>query len=233
MAEHLREDGARWVNFYGRRRGKRLRPNRAALIDGRLDGLAPDAGLDEGAMIAPDALFPGRRALWMEIGFGAGEHLLSLAAEHRDVGFIGCEPFLNGVAAFLSGLEADRLDNVRVHADDARFLFDMLPEGAVGRVYLLYPDPWPKRRHAPRRFVNDDNLDLLSPIMAAGAELRIATDVADYVRHVRKVMAGRADFEPLSDEAAPWDGWPGTRYEAKALREGRAPRYLRFARRSA
>jgi tRNA (guanine-N7-)-methyltransferase len=232
---HVRPDGATWLNFYGRRRGKALRPGQKALLQTRLAELAvPGATQAENpgrAKVDPAALFPGARELWLEIGFGAGEHLLATAAANREVGIVGCEPFINGVAAFLGGLEAEGLSNVRIHADDARFLFDVLPPASLGRVYLLYPDPWPKRRHVDRRFVNHPNLDPLAPLMRSGAELRIATDVPDYVAHARRVLAQRTDFRAIeSDPQTPWEGWSGTRYEAKALREGRTPTYLRYAR---
>ena len=215
-----RPDGAEWLNFYGRRRGKALRPHQRSLLDTRLAELAPPPGA-----IEPATLFPGARALWLEIGFGGGEHLLRVAADNPAVGLIGCEPFMNGVAQFLAALEAAGLSNVRLHADDARFLLTRLPAGALGRVYLLYPDPWPKRRHVARRFVNPGNLDILSRAMAPGAELRLATDVLDYAAHARRVLAARPDFVAARDGADPWPDWPGTRYEAKALREGRAPCY--------
>jgi len=234
MTAPRRPDGAPWRNFHGRRHGKTLRTGQRTLLETRLAQLAPPGvGWAENparAALDPAALFPGKTDLWLEIGFGGGEHLLATAAAHRAVGMIGCEPFVNGVAMFLSALEGAGLDNVRVHADDARFLLDVLPPASVGRVYLLYPDPWPKRRHVERRFVNPDNLAMLARVMRAGAELRVATDVPDYVAHTRAALAARADFAAVSDSAQAWEGWPGTRYEAKALREGRAPRYLRYAR---
>ncbi len=234
MTAPRRPDGAPWLNFHGRRHGKTLRQGQRGLLETRLAQLAPPGvGWDENPGRAPldvATLFPDKTDLWLEIGFGGGEHLLATAKANRDVGIIGCEPFVNGVAMFLSALEGAGLDNVRVHADDARFVLDVLPPASVGRVYLLYPDPWPKRRHVERRFVNPDNLAMLSRVLRPGAELRLATDVPDYVAHARAVMAARTDFATVLDSAAPWEGWPGTRYEAKALREGRAPRYLRFAR---
>lgn len=234
MTAPQRPDGAPWRNFHGRRHGKTLRARQRTLLETRLAALAPPgvawAENPDRAPIDPAALFPGKRDLWLEIGFGGGEHLLATAAAHRDVGLIGCEPFVNGVAMLLSALEDAGLDNVRIHADDARFLLDVLPASSVGRVYLLYPDPWPKRRHVERRFVNPDNLAMLARVMRPGAELRLATDVPDYVAHARAVLAASADFAALDDSARAWEGWPGTRYEAKALREGRTPRYLRFAR---
>lgn len=179
------------------------------------------------------ALFPGADDLWLEVGFGGGEHLIATAEAHPGVALIGCEPFVNGVAMCLSALEGRDLPNLRLHPGDARFLLDVLPPASLGRVYLLYPDPWPKRRHHERRFFGDANLDALARAMRPGAELRLATDVPDYVRHARAVAAARPDFAcltPPGSDAAPWEGWPGTRYEAKALREGRAPAYLRFRR---
>ena len=238
MTAPAREDGAPWRNFYGRRKGKKLRPGRRDLLDARLADLAPPGvGWDENPERRPldlAALFPGAEDVWLEIGFGAGEHMAATAAAHRDVGIIGCEPFVNGVAALLAAIERDALSNLRVHAGDARDLLDVIPDGALGRVYLLYPDPWPKRRHWRRRFVSRGNLDMLARVMRPGAELRIATDIDDYVRHTLEHLTARADFEWLAerpaDWRAAWAGWPGTRYEAKALREGRRPTYLRFRR---
>jgi tRNA (guanine-N7-)-methyltransferase len=233
-----RPDGAPWRNFYGRRQGKKLRPNRRALLDDRLAALAPPGvGWDENPERRPidlAALFPQAREIWLEIGFGAGEHMLATAAARRDVGMIGCEPFVNGVAALLAGIVREGLTDLAVHAGDARDLLDVIPEGALGRVYLLYPDPWPKRRHWRRRFIRHDNLDALARVMAPGAELRIATDIDDYVRHTLEHLTARPDFawtaERAEDWRAPWPDWPGTRYEAKALREGRRPTYLIFRR---
>ena len=233
-----RADGAPWRNFYGRRQGKKLRRNRRVLLETRLAALAPPGvGWEENPGRAPldlSALFPAAQAVWLEIGFGAGEHMIATAAAHREIGLIGCEPFVNGVAALLAGVERAGLSNLAVHAGDARDLLDVIPAGALGRVYLLYPDPWPKRRHWRRRFVRPDNLDALARVMAPGAELRFATDIDDYVRHTLEHLAARAEFAWTAERAAdwrePWPGWPGTRYEAKALREGRRPTYLIFRR---
>jgi tRNA (guanine-N7-)-methyltransferase len=239
MDEPKRADGAPWRNLYGRRKGKRLRPGQQALLDARLEALAPPGvGWAENPERAPTdlkALFPEAEAVWLEIGFGGGEHMIAEATAHPEIGVIGCEPFVNGVAKLLAAIERAGATNLRVHAGDARDLLDVLPEGGVGRVYLLYPDPWPKRRHWDRRFVNPANLDALARVLRPGAELRIATDIDDYVRHTLAQMARRDDFDWLAerpaDWRAPWEGWPSTRYEAKALREGRRPTYLRFRRR--
>jgi tRNA (guanine-N7-)-methyltransferase len=231
-------DGGPWRNFYGRRHGKTLRTRQRALLETRLDALSPP-GVDRTAN--PDrhpidlvALFPAAREVWLEIGFGGGEHLLAQAAANPDVGLIGCEPFINGVAMFLSALDGQGIGNVRVHAGDVRFLFEVLPLASIGRVFLNYPDPWPKTRHRERRFVSPENLDSLARLMRTGADLRLATDITDYVRHAVKQVAPRADIvlgnpDPAS-WATPWADWPGTRYEAKALHQGRRPHYLTFRR---
>ena len=238
MTDPKREDGAPWRNFYGRRHGKKLRPGRQRLLETRLAALAPPGvGREKNpgrSPVDPAALFPGKRDLWLEIGFGGGEHMIHQAGANPDVGLVGCEPFVNGVAMLLSAIERAGLSNLRVHAGDARDLMDVLPAGAVGRVFLLYPDPWPKRRHWKRRFVNPENLDMLARVMRPGAELRVATDIPDYVRHsleqVRRHRRFAWEAERPADWREPWPGWPGTRYERKALAQGRRPHYLTFRR---
>lgn len=227
-----------WRNFYGRRQGKKLRPGQQALLETRLAELAPRGiGWEDNPERAPldlPALFGRDCPVWLEIGFGGGEHMIATAAAHPEIGLIGCEPFINGVAMLLSGIERAGVANLRIHAGDARDLLDVLPEGTLGRVYLLYPDPWPKTRHHKRRFVSAENLDALARAMAPGAELRIATDIGDYVRHsLERIMAHSAfvwTAERPDDWRRPWADWPGTRYEAKALAEGRRPHYLRVHR---
>lgn len=233
-----REDGAPWRNFYGRRRGKTLRRGQADLIDTRLAQLAPPGvGWDDNPDRLPidlAAFFPGKRATWLEIGFGAGEHAIAQAARYPDIGLIACEPFINGVAALLAKIEESEVSNLSVTSADARDVMDVLPEGSIDRVFLLYPDPWPKSRHHKRRFVNPAQLQMLARVMARGAQLRIATDIEDYVRHTLEAIDRRPEFKWLAerpgDWRAPWSDWPGTRYEAKALREGRKPHYLTFQR---
>lgn len=223
-----------WRNLYGRRRGKKLRPGQAALIETLLPRLSPP-GVSrrenpERHPIDLAKLLPGAREVWLEIGFGGGEHMVAEARANPDVGVIGCEHYLNGVAKALAQIEREGAPNVRIHHGDARDLLDVLPEGSVARTYLLYPDPWPKARHAGRRFVNPENLDGLARAMPAGAELRVATDIPDYAEHSRAVVAAHPGFETASEGPDPWPGWPGTRYEAKAIREGRAPCYMVFRR---
>jgi tRNA (guanine-N7-)-methyltransferase len=234
---YLPESGP-WRNFYGRRHGKTLRKGQKALLETRLTELAPPgvswAENPDRNPIDPGALFPGAREVWLEIGFGAGEHMLHMAAANPDIGIIGCEAYINGVAMLLSGIKRAGVANLAIHPGDARDLMDVLPAGSVGQVFLLYPDPWPKKRHYKRRFINPENLDQLARIMAAGSILRLATDIGDYVRHALELIDRDPRFTWLArgpaDWRESWPGWSGTRYEAKALREGRTPQYLSFQR---
>ena len=222
-----------WRNLYGRRRGKKLKPNQARLLETLLPrlavpGVSPTDNPDR-TPLAP--LFADGRALWLEVGFGGGEHMVHQAGSNPDIGIVGCEPFVNGVAMALNRIDEAGLSNVRLHAGDARDLIELLPEAGLDRVFLLYPDPWPKARHARRRFMSPENLALLARAMAPGAELRVATDIAAYADHAREAVEAAPDFHRIArDESRPWDGWPGTRYEAKALRAGRVPQYMTFER---
>lgn len=221
--------------FYGRRQGRRLRSGRQRLIDELLPRLRLDLA-PAGGRIDPFALFPTRpAALWLEIGFGGGEHLAAQAARHPEIGFLGSEVFVNGVASLLGAVERDRLDNVRLWPDDARPLIDALPDACLARVFLLFPDPWPKRRHAFRRFIGPANLDRLARVMAPGAELRVASDDAGYVAwslaQLRRHPAFRWTARRADDWRRPPADWAPTRYEAKAIAAGRRPAYLCFARR--
>lgn len=234
-----RDDGAPWRNFHGRRKGKRLRPGQQAHLESTLERLRPKGvGWDENPDRRPidlGALFGFAGPLWLEIGFGAGEHMIAQAEAHPEARILGCEPFINGVAQCVAELDRRELTNIRIHPGDARDLMDVLPEGSVDRAFLLYPDPWPKARHHKRRFVNPWGLDALARVMRPGAELRVATDIADYVRHSLLQVRAHPDFdwtaEGPADWREPWAGWPSTRYERKALREGRRPHYLTFRRR--
>ncbi|WP_118133381.1 tRNA (guanosine(46)-N7)-methyltransferase TrmB [Oceanicella sp. SM1341] len=238
MTEPTREDGAPWRNFYGRRHGKTLRSGQKQHMQTTLQEIAPRgvtwAENPARAAIDPGALFADGRPLWLEIGFGGGEHMLAQAAANRDVGIIGCEPYVNGVAMFLSQMAREEIDNIRVHAGDARDLLDVLPEASIDRAFLLYPDPWPKKRHHRRRFVNPEFVDPLARALKPGAIFRVATDIPDYVRHTLEHMCARPDFEWLAERPAdwrePWADWHRTRYEAKAIREERTPHYLTFRR---
>ena len=226
--------GAPWRNFYGRLKGKTLKPSQERYLAEDLDRLSPGpVGWDENPERHPldlDALFGGR-PVWLEIGFGGGEHLVRMAAASPGVGIIGCEPYLNGVAMLLGKLRTAGVDNVAVHPGDARDLMDVLPAGSVEKVFLNYPDPWPKARHHRRRFVTAEHLDPLFAVCAPGAEFRIATDIPDYVRQAMEEVPA-AGFvwtaERPADWRHPWSDWASTRYEKKALREGRTPHYLTF-----
>lgn len=222
-------------HFHGRRKGRRLRPGRQALLDSYLPRLRVDLP-PEGACIEPLALF-GRplRDLWLEIGFGAGEHLVAQAAAHRDVGFIGCEPFINGVAAALSEIQALKIDNVRILDDDARLVLNALNDASVGKIFVLFADPWPKTRHNERRFIGAGTLDAMARILRDGGELCFASDHMDYVRWVLDHLTRDGRFSWTARQPVDWrrrpDDWFSTRYEAKALARGASCVYLRFERR--
>jgi tRNA (guanine-N7-)-methyltransferase len=218
--------------LYGRSKGKALRRRQCELLDDLLPTLSCDfsAPLPSAA-----ALFAEKKSeTWLEIGFGGGEHLAELAKTRPEVGFLGCEPFVNGMAQLLAKIAENRLTNIRLHLGDAMNAIAALPDASVDRVYLLYPDPWPKRRHRKRRFVSDESLSELARIMKRGAELRFATDIDDYAGWTLARIAERKDFlwkaRSAQDWRAPWDGWTPTKYERKAMAAARRPVYLTFAR---
>ncbi len=216
--------------LYGRSRGKALRARQERLLADALPWVE----------IAPDALRrPGLfafepRELWLEIGFGSGEHLIDQAKDNRDVGLVGCEPFLNGVAAALTGIEREMLTNVRLRRGDAQALVEAAPEAFFSRVFLLYPDPWPKRRHHKRRVVSQAMIEALARVMRPGGELRFATDIDDYAGWTLRRFLASPDFRwaasRVDDWRIPWPDWRPTRYEAKAHRAGRGSVYLTFVR---
>jgi len=218
--------------LYGRRIGHPLRVGQAALVDERLPALSVPA---KGPLSA-ELLFGDARALWLEIGFGSGEHLAAQAEANPHVGLIGADPFLNGVVGALAHIEARGLANVRLHMGDALDVLERLPDASLSRAFLLHPDPWPKARHAKRRFVNPGPLDLLATKLAPGAELRIGTDHDVYVRWTLMQMARRSDFAWQATTPANWQtrptDWPQTRYEAKARRLGHEVWYLRYVKNS-
>ncbi len=193
------------------------------------------ADLAEGLFGKPSADGLPVADIWLEIGFGGGEHLLWQARQHPHIGCIGAEPFEDGVVKVLAGIEDHGLGNVAIHPDDARDLLRWLPPQSIGRAFILFPDPWPKRRHVKRRLINAHLLSLLARVMRPGAELRIATDIGDYARTILMAFQASPDFEWLAERPADWRtraaDWPPTRYEAKAEREGRRSSFLRFRRR--
>lgn len=221
------------ANLYGRRQDKKLRAKPAQLMTTLLPEVAvPDP---EKGPIDPDTLFPDAQALWLEVGFGGGEHLAWQAEQNRETGMIGAEPFINGVAKLLTQIDDRKLENIRVQFGDARPLMEALPDGCLERLFVLHPDPWPKKRHFKRRMISPWFFAEAARLLMPGAQLRVASDVPDYVRWTLMHARHAVDFEWMAEGKADWterpQDWPQTRYEAKALREGRMPAYLRFTRR--
>lgn len=216
--------------FFGRTKGHPLRARQIELFADLLPKLAFDL-----TKPAPDlaTLFPHKpQTLRLEIGFGGAEHLIAQALAHPDSGFIGADGFLNAIAKALVAIDDNDLENVRLHHGDASELIDWLPANSFTRIDLLYPDPWPKRRQWKRRFIQDDSLVRLARLLKPGGELRFATDIASYMTYALARVLRSNDFiwtaEAADDWRNPWEGWSRTRYEAKAIREGRTPGYFIF-----
>lgn len=216
--------------LYGRAQGHKLRAGQQELVD----TLLPQVAVPADGPLDAAALFGADRPLEFEIGFGGGEHLAGQAAARPNTGFIGCEPFLNGVVGALLHIRDQDLHNVRLHMGDALDVLERLPDASLERLYLLHPDPWPKARHAKRRMVNDGPLDLIAAKLKPGGEFRLGTDDPTYCRHAMMVMNRRRDFAWQAGEARdfltrPAD-WPETRYERKARRKGHEVWYFRYRR---
>jgi tRNA (guanine-N7-)-methyltransferase len=216
----------------GRRRGRKLGGRQTFLLHTVLPRLSVDFSRP---ITGIPSLFPDKlSALWLEIGIGGGEHLAAEAKAHPDAGYIGCEFFLNGLAKTLVHIEADQLRNVRLHDGDARAVIEALPPASLDGAYLLYPDPWPKRRHRGRRFLTPETLERLARVMRQGAEIRFATDIDSNASWTlaQVLRADKFSWNPCcaEDWRLPWEGWTRTRYEAKALRSGRRPVYFTFLR---
>ncbi len=231
MTAHKAGDPTTLNRLYGRSSGHKLRPAQQQLVDTLLPAIAVPADGELGSR----RLFGNDRPLHLEIGFGSGEHLAERADLLPDHGFIGCEPFVNGVAAALAYVRDRHLANVRIHRGDALDVLRRLPDGSLSFVYLLHPDPWPKARHSKRRMINDGPLELVAARLKPGGELRVATDHPVYLLWALMVMHRHSsDFEWLaqkpSDFLEPPGGWTETRYGAKSRREGRRPYYLRYRR---
>jgi tRNA (guanine-N7-)-methyltransferase len=223
-------DPAQIRRLYGRRQGHKLRAGQAALVE----ELLPTIAVPESGPLDAASLFGDPRALQLEIGFGAGEHLAAQATAHPDTGFIGCEPFLNGMVGALGHIRDGDLANVRLHMGDALEILERLPDASLSRVYLLHPDPWPKARHAKRRMINHGPLDMIAAKLKRGGEFRLGTDDPTYCRWAMMVMNQRRDFAwtaqgPADFLERPAD-WPETRYERKACRHGREVWYFKFRR---
>ncbi len=221
-------------NFFGRRHGKPLRTHQSDLFEGLLPRLKLD--LETPAPADLRSLFEAPvEAARMEIGFGGGEHLFHETGRYPGVGFIGVEPFVNGMAKMLAALDREPRQNLRLYDEDATAVLDWLPDASLAGVDLFYPDPWHKRRHWKRRFVSEANLDRFARVLKPGGKFRFASDIEHYVnwtlQHCRRHDAFDWRAEGPSDWNDAYDGWPGTRYEAKAFREGRRAAYLTFIRR--
>lgn len=217
-------DGEHELRSFGRRRGRKPSARQSALLLHDLPRLAFD----------PAAPPEGFAQTWLEIGFGGGEHLLWQARHNPGVALIGCEPFEDGMIKVLTAVTEDNLKNIRLHMDDVRDILRAAQAHSIDRAFILFPDPWPKRKHRKRRLVNTSLLSLLANVMRPGAELRIGTDIGDYARTMLEAFAHEPRF--LWQAASPEDwrirpaDWPETRYEAKAVREGRKRYYFRFLR---
>jgi tRNA (guanine-N7-)-methyltransferase len=219
--------------FFGRRKGHKLKPRQAALFDSLLPKLALDLAVPPPADLRK--LFDGVDDVCLEIGFGGGEHMAAEAKRNPRTGFIGSEPFVNGMAKALVLIEEHALSNIRLHHGDASELIAWLPQASLARVDLIYPDPWPKRRHWKRRFVQAASIAEIARILRASGEFRFATDIPDYAAWTLRHLAHVPDFvwtaERADDWRRPWPGFSSTRYEIKAKRFGRIPCYLAFQRR--
>lgn len=232
LPETSNHSSPRLLASFGRRRGRRLRTGKQSLIDTLLPKLdVRDWGLGIGEKISsPNAKSLIPNLLWLEIGFGGGEHLAYQAERNPNVALIGCEPYVNGMGELLKQIETKKLSNIRLYGDDARPLIDQLPDACLSRVFILYPDPWPKSRHHKRRIVAKPLLDSLARAMKPGAELRLATDHADYACWMLEQLLSHPSFlwqaARCDDWLKPWPDYTPTRYEQKAL-AGR-PTYLTF-----
>ena len=219
--------------LYGRKRGHPLRAGQQSLLEELLPQLAID--LPVSGEIDPAHIFSiAPPSVWLEIGYGAGEHLAAQADANSDVGFIGCEVFENGIAKMLGEIARRRLSNIRLYTSDARLLIGALPAASIGRVFVLFPDPWPKVRHHKRRIVATETLDQLARIMVDDAELRLATDDRGYFAWMLERVIRHPGFEWTARRPADWRrhpaDWPATRYEEKALAAGTVPLFLRARR---
>ena len=245
----MEKNGTTDYRFYGRRKGKKLKPSREVLLESFL----PKVRLPEitgQTEVDPASCFPlPVSSVWLEVGFGGGEHLAEQSRRHPETGFIGAEVFLNGVTSLLThltgmerrgdvdenvGLAEGRVDNVRVYDEDVRDILPRFKAGSFERIYVLFPDPWPKRRHADRRFIGPKNLPVLARLLKSGGELRVASDDMNYIRWSLQHLMNSDDFEWMAQTADDWRkppaDWVNTRYELKALAKGKKPVYLVFKR---
>jgi tRNA (guanine-N7-)-methyltransferase len=233
MTREGQPDAAGELRSFGRRRGRKLSPRQENLLRELLPRVTLD--LTRPARHGLGDVFGGTACdVWLEIGFGGGEQLIWQAERNRGVGFIGCEAFLGGIAKVLTAIETRRLTNIRLYGDDGRHVLRWLPDASIARAFVLFPDPWPKKRHRKRRLVSPETLGMLARVMRSGAELRIATDIGDYAHTILLAVRSQPDFRWLVSGPTDWrarpSDWPASRYEQKAIREGRRCSYLRFVR---
>lgn len=219
-------------NLYGRRQDKPLKPRQARLMETLLPKLAmPDPA---SGPIDPKSMFPQADEIWLEVGFGGGEHLAWQAAHNPSIGLIGAEPFVNGVGKLLGLIDEQKLQNIRIHFGDARPLLEAFVDASLKRLFVLHPDPWPKKRHYKRRMISPWFFEAAARLIKPGGELRVASDIADYAAWTLRHAQQAPQFEWTAECADDWklrpEDWPQTRYEAKALKEGRTPTYLLFRR---
>ena len=232
IGEKTEIDFAAPLRSYGRRKAKPLSARKERLIGELLPRLRLDlTKAPPRSLIA--ALFPKTvKEVWLEIGFGSGEHLLWQAERHENVGFIGCEPFINGMASLLGAVETSGIATIRVHDGDARDVLAWLPDGSIGRIFLLFPDPWPKRRQQKRRLLARETVGEFARVLVPGGEFRFASDSGDYAAKALLLARASGAFIWKAERRADWRGrgadWPETRYERKALSGGRKAIYLRF-----
>jgi tRNA (guanine-N7-)-methyltransferase len=228
MSRLREKDGL--ITSYGRKHARPLSERKNALMTDILPKLR--VAYDEQNHQLLRMPFPDTVDTWLEIGFGGGEHLAGMATDHPEIGFIGCEPFIDGVAKLLTTIEEDSINNIALWDDDARVLMEHLPAHSIGRVFILFPDPWPKARHHKRRIINPQTLDLLARIMKQGAELLLATDHADYLTWMLEHMLADTRFKWTATQPDDWqnppDDWIPTRYQQKAEAQGRVATFLSY-----
>lgn len=235
MSEQDTQEFDTRLRTFGRRNGHKLRPRQIELVDNLLPKLRLTPP-EDASFIDPAAQFAKPvDKVWFEIGFGGGEHAATQVANNPDVGMIACEPFMNGVASLLNHVDTQGLeDRIRILDNDARPLLDVMPDASLDRVFLLFPDPWRKKRHHKRRFVSDENLDLIARVLKDGCEFRFGSDHLNYVDWTLDHVTRHKDFEWICEGPKDWrerpDDWPESRYEQKAIAQGRKCAYLRFRR---
>jgi tRNA (guanine-N7-)-methyltransferase len=218
---------------WGRRQSRPLKTTQKEAMEKLFPQLLIPLGLKESELIPPSTLYPERKSAYaLEIGFGGGEHLLTQAKHHPDWGYIGCEPFINGVANLVTDIQAEKIQNIRIVKDDARLLLSRLPNQSITQVFILFADPWPKKRHHKRRIIQSETIANIARILIPDGILHIATDDPGYLEWILNVMANAPDFkldlQGRRDIFEHPNDWPKTRYEEKALRQGRLPGYMRY-----